>query len=312
MPCCSLQVQAIRIYQYGNAGNLRLEDVPPLSISDYQILVRVHDAGVNPIDWKIREGYLQKVMPVSFPLTIGQDFAGEVAERGKNVKRFEIGERVFGFTQAAYAEYAAATESTVAAMPELINFATAAALPTAGLTALQVIRDVALALPGMTILIHGAAGGVGSFASQIAKNYGAKVIGTASGDDIEYLKSLRIDDIIDYKRERFEDRVSGLDAVVDLVGGETLARSYPLVKRGGVLVTTVQPIDASVANRAGIRAVQLVMKRNAADLAEIAALVAKGVLQPRIAQTMPLSEARNAQELSETGRTHGKVILKVA
>jgi len=305
-------VKAIRIYQYGNAGNLRLEDVPPLSISDYQILVRVHDAGVNPIDWKIREGYLQKVMPVSFPLTIGQDFAGEVAERGKNVKRFEIGERVFGFTQGAYAEYAAATESTVAAMPELINFATAAALPTAGLTALQVIRDVALALPGMTILIHGAAGGVGSFASQIAKNYGAKVIGTASGDDIEYLKSLRIDDIIDYKRGRFEDRVSGLDAVVDLVGGETLARSYPLVKRGGVLVTTVQPIDASVANRAGIRAVHLVMKRNAADLAEIAALVAKGVLQPRIARTMPLGEARNAQDLSETGRTHGKVILKVA
>ena len=163
MPCCSLQVQAIRIYQYGNAGNLRLEDVPPLSISDYQILVRVHDAGVNPIDWKIREGYLQKVMPVSFPLTIGQDFAGEVAERGKNVKRFEIGERVFGFTQAAYAEYAAATESTVAAMPELINFATAAALPTAGLTALQVIRDVVHALPGMTILIHGAAGAVGLF-----------------------------------------------------------------------------------------------------------------------------------------------------
>jgi NADPH:quinone reductase-like Zn-dependent oxidoreductase len=138
-------------------------------------------------------------------------------------------------------------------MPELINFATAAALPTAGLTALQVIRDVVHALPGMTILIHGAAGGVGSFASQIAKNFGAKVIGTASGDDIEYLKSLRIDDIIDYKHERFEDRVSALDAVVDLAGGETLVHSYPLVKRGGVLVSTVQPIDSSVANRAGIR-----------------------------------------------------------
>ena len=164
----------------------------------------------------------------------------------------------------------------------------------------------------MTILIHGAAGGVGSFASQIAKNFGAKVIGTASGDDIGYLKSLHVDDIIDYKRERFEDKAAGVDAVVDLVGGETLGRSYAVVKRGGVLATTVQPIDESAANQAGIRAVMMVMKRNASDLAELADLVVKGSLKPRLAQTMSLSEAREAQELSETGRTHGKVILKVA
>ncbi len=305
-------MKAIRIHQYGDAETLRLEEVPPLSISDVQILVRIHDAGVNPVDWKIRQGYLRQVMPGSFPLTIGQDFAGEVAERGKAVERFGIGDRVFGFAHGAYAEYAAALESTVAEMPESMDFATAAALPTAGSTALQIIRDVAGAGPGMTILIHGAAGGVGSFASQIANNFGAKVIGTASGDDIEYLRSIGADEIIDYKHDRFEDRATGVDAVVDLVGGETLARSYPVVKKGGVLATTVQPVDESAANRAGIRAVQVIMKRSAADLTELAALVEKGAVKPRLAQIMPLSEARKAQGLSETGRTHGKVILKVA
>lgn len=305
-------MKAIRIHEYGNADSLKLEDVPRLSFSDEQILVRIHDAGVNPIDWKIRQGYLKQVRPASFPLTLGQDFAGEVAETGKAVQRFRIGDRVFGFAQGAYAEYAAAAEANVAIMPQRMDFVTAAALPTAGVTGLQIIRDIVRARPGMTILIHGAAGGVGSFATQIAQSFGAKVIGTASGDDSAYLESLHVDQIIDYKRERFDDQTSGVDAVVDLVGGETLARSYAVVKSGGVLVTTVQPIDEIAAKRAGIRAVHIVMKRNAADLAALADLVVTGAVKPRLGQTMSLSEARQAQELSEQGKTHGKVILKVA
>jgi NADPH:quinone reductase-like Zn-dependent oxidoreductase len=219
---------------------------------------------------------------------------------------------VFGFASGTYAEYAAAPEPTVAKMPQSMDFVTAAALPTAGSTALQIIRDVVGARPGMTILIHGAAGGVGSFASQIGRNFGAKVIGTASGADIEYLKSLGVDEIIDYRRERFEDRAGEVDAAVDLVGGTTFTRSYAVVKRGGVLVTTVEPVDESAANRAGLRAVHISMKRSAADLAELGALAEKGALKPRLAQTMTLSEARAAQELSETGKAHGKVVLKVA
>jgi NADPH:quinone reductase-like Zn-dependent oxidoreductase len=305
-------MKAIRIHEYGDSGTLKLEEVPRVSISDEEVLARVHNAGVNPVDWKIRQGYLRQVMQPTFPLIIGQDFAGEVVECGKAVKGFRPGDRVFGFAHGAYAEYAAAPESTVTAIPASMDFATAAALPTAGCTALQIIRNVVAARPGMTILIHGAAGGVGSFASQIAGNLGAKVIGTASGDDIEYLKSVRVRDIIDYKKERFEDRVREVDAVVDLVGGQTLTRSYAVVKEGGVLVTTVQPIDQSAANRAGIRAIQIVMKRNAADLADLASLVEKDAVTPRMAQTMPLSAARLAQELSETGKAHGKLILKVA
>ncbi len=305
-------MKAIRIHQYGDAGTLKLEELPRVAVGDDQILVRIRDAGVNPIDWKIRQGYLKHVMPAHFPMTIGQDFAGEIAEIGKAVSQFVVGQRVFGFAQGTYAEYAAAPVSTVAALPSSIDFVTAAALPTAGSTALQIIRDVVATKPGMTILIHGAAGGVGSCASQIARNLGAQVIGTAAAEDIEYLKSLRVKEVIDYKRDRFEDKISGVDAVVDLVGGETLSRSYAVIKKGGVLATTVQPIDESAAKRVGIRAVQVIMKRNAADLAELARLVEKGALKPRLGQTMDLSQAREAQELSETGKTQGKLILKVA
>jgi NADPH:quinone reductase-like Zn-dependent oxidoreductase len=305
-------MKAIRIHQYGDASTLELEEVPQLSITDDQILIRIHDAGVNPIDWKIRQGYMRQVRPTTFPMTIGQDFAGEVVDIGKALTQFAVGDRVFGFAQGTYAEYAVAPASTLAIIPNSIDFAMAAALPTAGSTALQVIRDVVAAKPGMSILIHGAAGGVGSYASQIGKDLGASVVGTATGTDIEYLKSLGVDEVIDYRRERFEGKATEMDAVVDLVGGETLSRSYAVVKKGGVLATTVQPIDESAAKRTGIRAVQVLMKRNAADLAELARLVEKGRLKPRLDRTMSLSQARQAQELSESGKTQGKVILKVA
>jgi len=305
-------MKAIRIHQYGDASLLKLEEVPRLSIADDQILVRIHNAGVNPIDWKIRQGQMKQVRPATLPMIVGQDFAGEVVELGKAVTQFTVGDRVFGFAQGTYAEYAAAPASTVAAIPNSIDFPNAAALPTAGSTALQVVRDVVGATPDKRVLIHGAAGGVGSYASQIARNLGAHVIATATGEDIEYLKSLGVDQVIDYKREHFEDKTIGLDAVVDLVGGETLSRSYAVVKKGGVLATTVQPIDQSAAKRAGIQAVQVVMKRNAADLAELARLVQNGELKPRVDKSMSLSHAREAQELSQSGKTRGKLILKVA
>jgi len=305
-------MKAIRIHEYGDASTLRLEEVPPLSPGNDQLLVHVREAGVNPIDWKIRQGYLKDVMRASFPLTIGQDFAGEVVANGNSVSNFEVGARVFGFALGSYAEYALAPVSTVARMPTSMDFATAAALPTAGSTALQIVRDVVGAKPGMTLLIQGAAGGVGSYASQIAVHLGARVIGTASDRDIEYLKSIGVDEIIDFKNERFEDEVHGVDAVIDLVGGDTLNRSYAVVKKGGVIASTVQALDESRARNTGLRAVHVVMKRSAADLTELSRLVQQGIVKPRVGDTMSLADARKAQELSEQGRTRGKVILKVA
>ncbi len=305
-------MKAIRIHEYGDASTLKLEEVPRLSPGTGQILVRVYSASVNPVDWKIRRGYLKGVRPAPFPLSMGQDFAGEVVEPGQAVKGFAVRDRVFGFAHGSYAEYAVAPVSAVAKIPESMDFATAAALPTAGLTALQIVRDLIAAKPGMTLLIQGAAGGVGSMAVQIALHRGAHVIGTASGADIEYLQSLGVTETINYQRERFEDKVHDVDAVIDLVGGDTLNRSYAVVKNGGVLVTTVQSVDENRAKRQGISAIQMLMQRNAADLAELAQLAAQGAVKPRLAQTVSLAEARKAQELSETGKVHGKIILKVA
>jgi NADPH:quinone reductase-like Zn-dependent oxidoreductase len=218
---------------------------------------------------------------------------------------------VFGFGEGTYAEFTAAAITDIAAIPEKIDFMVAAALPTSGLTALQAIRDYVQPRPGTRILIHGAAGSVGSFATQIAKRWGAQVIGTASGEDIVYLRSLGHVQVVDYKHERFET-VGLVDAVLDLVGGETATRSYAVVKKGGVIVSTVGAAKADLAAQAGIRAVNMRSKGSAADLAELAGLVERGDVKPRIGEVFPLEQARAAQDASQQGRAKGKILLKVA
>jgi NADPH:quinone reductase-like Zn-dependent oxidoreductase len=172
-------------------------------------------------------------------------------------------------------------------------------------------RDCVRPKPGTRILIHGAAGAVGSFATQIAKLWGAQVIGSATGEDIVYLRSLGHVQVVDYKHERFET-VGQVDAVLDLVGGETSTRSFAVVKKGGVMVSTVGAANAELAARAGVRGVNLVSKGNAADLTELAAFVERGDVKPRMGEVFPLSQARAAQDTSQQGRAKGKILLKVA
>ena len=303
-------IKAIRIAQYGGSDQLKYEEAPLPEIGPGQVLAKVRYAGVNPIDWKIREGYM-KLRPASFPLTLGQDFAGEIVTAGGDSGSFRTGERVFGFGEGTCAEFTAAAITYIAAIPEKMEFAVAAALPTGGLTALQAIRDYVQPKPGTRILIHGAAGGVGSFATQIAKLWGAQVIGTASGEDIVYLRALGHVQVVDYKHERFET-VGQVDAVLDLIGGETATRSFALVKKGGVMVSTVSGANAELAARAGIRGVNMVSKGNPADLSEVAALVERGDVQPRMGKVFPLEQTREAQDASQHGRVKGKILLKVA
>ena len=303
-------IKAVRIAQYGGSEQLRYEEVPLPEFGPGHVLAKVRYAGLNPIDWKIREGYLKNVRPASFPLGLGQDFAGEIVAGGDS-GRFQTGERVFGFGEGTYAEFTAAAITDIAAIPEKIDFMVAAALPTSGLTALQAIRDYVQPTPGTRILIHGAADSVGSFATQIAKRWGAQVIGTASGEDIVYLRSLGHVQVVDYKHERFET-VGLVDAVLDLVGGETATRSYAVVKKGGVIVSTVGAAKADLAAQAGIRAVNMRSKGSAADLAELAGLVERGDVKPRIGEVFPLEQARAAQDASQQGRAKGKILLKVA
>ena len=290
---------------------LKYEEAPLPEIGPGHVLAKVRYAGVNPVDLKIREGYMKQVRPASFPLTLGQDFAGEIVTVGGDPGGFRTGQRVFGFGEGTYAEFTAAAISDIAAIPEKVEFAVAAALPTTGLTALQAIRDYVQPRPGSRILIHGAAGGVGSFATQSAKRLGAQVIGTASGEDIVYLRSLGHVQVVDYEHERFET-VGQVDAVLDLVGGETAARSFAVVKKGGVMVSTVGAANPELAAQAGIRGVNLVGKRNAADLLELAGFVERGDVKPRMGEVFRLDQAREAQDASQKGPAKGKIVLKVA
>lgn len=304
-------IKAVRIAQYGGSEQLQYEEAPLPEIGPGRLLARVRYAGVNPIDWKIREGYLKQVRPASFPLTLGQDFAGEIVMLGGDSGNFQPGQRIFGFGAGTYAEFTAAALTDVAEIPEKIDFPVAAALPTAGLTALQAIRDYVQPSPGHRILIHGAAGSVGSFATQIAKRLGAQVIGTATGEDVVYLRSLGHVHVVDYRQERFET-VGQVDAVLDLVGGETAARSYAVVKKGGVLISTVGAANAEQAARAGIRSVNIVGKRSAPDLLDLAAFVERGDVKPRMGEVFRLEQARDAQDASQQGRARGKILLKVS
>jgi NADPH:quinone reductase-like Zn-dependent oxidoreductase len=302
-------IKAVRIAQYGGSEQLRFEEAPLPEIGPGQVLAKVRYAGVNPVDWKIREGFRKQVSPASFPLTLGQDFAGEIVMGGESGP-FRTGERVFGFGEGTYAEFTAVSITLIAAIPEKIEFAVAAALPTPGVTALQAIRDYVQPKPGNRILIHGAAGSVGSLATQIAKHWGAQVIGTASGDDVVYLRALSHVQVVDYKQERFET-VGQVDAVLDLIGGETATRSFAVVKKGGVMVSTVGAANAELAAQAGIRAVNMVSKGNAADLSELAGLVGRGDVKPRMGEVFRLEQARAAQDASQEGRAKGKILLKV-
>ncbi len=304
-------MKAVRIAQYGGSEQLKYEDAPLPQIGLGQVLVRVRYASVNPVDWKIREGYRKQVSPASFPLTLGLDFAGEIVTGGGGSGSFRTGERVFGFGEGTYAEFTAAAIMDIAAIPERMEFTVAAALPTSGLTALQAIRDYVQPKPGTRILIHGAAGAVGSFATQIAKLWGAQVIGTASGEDVVYLRSLGHVQVVDYKQERFET-VGLVDAVLDLIGAETATRSFALVKKGGVMVSTVGAANAELAAQTGIRAVNMGQKRSAADLSELARFVERGDVKPRMGEVFPLEQAREAQDASQQGRAKGKILLKVA
>jgi NADPH:quinone reductase-like Zn-dependent oxidoreductase len=302
-------MKAVRIEQYGGSEQLKYEEAPLPEIGSGQALVKVHYASLNPADWKIREGHMKQFRPATFPLTLGLDFAGEIVAGGDS-SRLPTGERVFGFGDGTYAEFAAVATTDIAPIPEKMEFRVAAALPVSGATALQAIREYVQPKPGTRILIQGAAGGVGSFATQIAKRWGAQVIGTASGEDVLYLRSLGHVQVVDYKQERFED-VGQVDAVLDLIGGEVATRSVAIVKKGGVLVSTVGGANAELAVQAGIRGVNMVMKRSAADLSELAGLVERGDVRPRIGDVFPLEQAREAQDESQGGRAKGKILLRM-
>jgi len=303
-------MKAVQIHSFGGPEVLKYEDVPRPQPKAKEILVRVYAAGVNPVDWKIREGYLTATLP----LIMGIDFSGVVESVGAGVTKYRSGDAVFGQVadeSGSYAEYALTMESDVAPKPVGLDHLRAAALPVAGLVPWQALFDTANLTAGQTVLIHGAAGGVGSFAVQFAKWKGARVIGTASGDHVEQVRQLGADEVIDYRKSKFEEVVRDVDVVLDTIGGETQERSWQVLKRGGILVSLVQPPSAEKAAARGVRGLMVRQKANGTQLAAIADLVVKGKVKVKVEAVLPLAEARKAQELSKTGHSGGKIVLEV-
>jgi NADPH:quinone reductase-like Zn-dependent oxidoreductase len=282
-----------------------------------EILVRVHAAGVNPTDWKQRvTGGLGLW---GHPPILGYDVSGTVQAVGLGVTLFAPGDEVFGMPRfpqqaGAYAEYVAAPARQFAPKPSVIDHVQAAALPLAAMTAWQVLVDDADVQPGQRVLVHAAAGGFGHLAVQIAKARGAEVIGTATAPKHELLRSLGADHLIDYTAAPFEDHLTGVDVVLDTIGGEYLARSLDTLRPGGILICLASPFDppedvAADAEERRIRVAAPLVEPDRLALTEIAALVESGALRPVIDTVLPLAQARQAHELGESGRTTGKIVL---
>lgn len=303
-------MKAVQIHAYGGPEVLQYEDVPRPQPKANEILVAVHAAGVNPVDWKIREG----IVRTTLPMIMGFDFSGVVESVGSGVTKYRPGDAVFGQLadgSGSYAEHALTMEQYIARKPEGLDDIRAAALPVAGLVAWQALFDTAKLTSGQTVLIHGAAGGVGSLAVQFAKWKGARVLGTASGDHAAQVRQLGADEVIDYRKTKFEEVARDVDVVLDTIGGETQERSWKVLKRGGVLVSLIQAPSAEKAAAHGVRGIIVYQKGNGEQLAAIADLVGKGKVKVNVETVLPLQEARKAQEMSKSGHSGGKIVLEV-
>ena len=307
-------MKAIVIHQYGGPEALKYEDAPRPEPKDNQVLVKVIAAAVNPVDAMIRSGKYAKVFGTTLPLIPGYDIAGIVEKSGAKVTRFKPGDAIYAYPMwgGGYAEYDVVDETETALKPKSINFAEAAAVPLAALTAWQALIDAAKLSAGQTVLIHGGSGGVGSFAIQIAKTRGAKVIATASTPNQEFLKQLGADVAVDYTKQKFEDVARDVDVVLDSVGKDTLARSYGVVKKGGFIATLVARLDQAELDKHGIRGASISVKPNGAQLAEIGKLIDEKKIKPIVSEVFPLTDAAKAQEQAATHHTRGKIVLKVA
>jgi NADPH:quinone reductase-like Zn-dependent oxidoreductase len=304
-------LKAIRIHEFGGPDVLKYEDIPESQPGTGEVRVKVIAAGVNPIDWKIRRGYIE----LPLPMTVGSDVAGVVDVVGEGVDSFQPEDEVFGKAsagQGGYAEYTVVNSTQIAKKPKSIGFIESAAIPTAGLAAWQSLFDIAGLEHGQTVLIHGAAGGVGTFAVQFAKWMGAYVIGTASSKNVEFLKSIGCDEVIDYRNQRFEEIVSNLEVVLDTIGGDTLERSWGVLRPGGFLVSTVASIPEEIPQKYGVRAKTLMTQADGRELAQIAAIIDEKKIKPIVTTVLPLIDAQKAHEMSESRHARGKIVLRVA
>jgi NADPH:quinone reductase-like Zn-dependent oxidoreductase len=311
-------MKAVQIHQFGEPNVLKLAEIPSPTPAAGEVLVRVRAAGINPIDLKTRAGtgLGGRYGSSPFPLILGWDISGTIEALGPDAAGFAVGEDVYGMPRfpsiaAAYAEYVTAPAGELAHKPQSIDHVHAAALPLVSLTAWQALFEAANLQAGQTILIHAAAGGVGHIAVQLAKWKQARVIGTVSGRNVAFLAELGADEIVDYEKQRFEEVISGVDVVLDGLGGEVRQRTWGVLKPGGIFVSILGSLSAEMAAQYGVRATNILVRPQGKQLAEIAALVDAGKLKTYVEAIYPLTEAAKAHEHVQKGHTRGKVVLQM-
>lgn len=307
------KINATQVHSYGDASQLKLEQIDQPEPQANEVLVRIYAAGVNPIDWKIRAGYLKDFISKPFPYVPGADLAGVVEKVGAGVTAFQPGQEVFGQSpQGSYTEYALAPVDKLALKPKTLSFEEAAAIPIGATTAWQGLFDNGSLQAGQRVLILGGAGGVGLFAVQLARWKGAHVISTTSTGNVDFVRSLGAETVIDYTQTRVEDAVHDVDLVLDTVGGEALATVLATLKRGGKLVTIAGQPDEVKAKEAGVQTTRFSANITNELLNTFAKLIDEGQVKVTVSDTFSHTEAQKAHELSQRGHGRGRIVLNIA
>lgn len=308
-------MKAAQISQYGDPSVVKINEIDKPVLGAGQVLVEVHASSLNPWDSKLRSGAVKDSMPLELPVTLGGDIAGVVVEVGSGVSGFAVGDRVYGEAgvtggSGAFAEFAVAKAELLAKLPDGISFQKAAAVALTGISAVQALYENMNLQAGQKVLIHGGAGGIGSLAVPLAKHIGAHVITTAATEDLDFVRALGADEVIDYKTQKFEDLVKDCDAVFDTVGGETMEKSFQVLKPGGVLVSMLGG-NEELAKQQGVKSVAQYSQATTERLEILAKLVADGVLKAQIDKTFPLDEIQQAFTERETGKIRGKIVISI-
>lgn len=317
-------MKAITLEQFGGVENLRTEDLPVPKVGDHEVLIRVKAIGINPVDAFVRRmpeaaGFILKTDPAERPVIIGWDIAGVVTETGKSVSEFRKGDEVFGMVNfpghgKAYAEYVAAPAGQLALKPANVSFESAAAATLAALTAWQALVTYGKTQKGEKVLIHGAGGGVGHYAVQIARHLGAHAIGTSSAGKRDFVLSLGAAEHIDHASKKFEEEVKDADLVLDSVGGDHVERSVDSLKDGGRLVSLLDPSVEGLQQKLGEKNIdfhRLMVSSNGEDMRSIAGLLESGALTSFVSETFPFERMAEAHREIESGTTKGKIVVTV-
>ena len=307
-------MKAVVAHEYGGPEKLKLEEIPVPEPKEKEILVRVIASGANPADPLILGGKFAKEFGTHLPLVLGYDMAGVVVKTGSKVTKLKVGDPVYAYLLfgGGWAEYCISNETESAMKPKSLGFVDASAVPLAALTAWQALIDIGKIDKGQTVLIHGGSGGVGSFAIQIAKARGARVIATASTPNQDLLKQLGADVAIDYTKQKFEEIAHDVDFALLPVGGETMTRTYGVMKKGGTIATLISRADPAELEKRGVRGAPIFSHPDATELTEITKLIDAGKIKPVVSQVLSLTDAAKADAQAETHHTRGKIVLKIA